>query len=77
MKRRTAVKRSYHTIDKQGKVGERKLAAFLVRNGQAHRLTEDHTLVAAQLKAGTITKDQAATSQYRNVITRAVGTDPS
>ena len=29
------MERSYHTIDKQGKVGERKLAAFLVRNGQA------------------------------------------
>jgi transposase-like protein len=29
------VERSYHTIDKQGKVGERKLAEFLVRNGQA------------------------------------------
>jgi len=29
------VKRSYHTIDKQGKVGERKLTEFLVRNGQA------------------------------------------
>jgi len=29
------VKRNYHTIDKQGKVGERKLAEFLVRNGQA------------------------------------------
>jgi hypothetical protein len=29
------VKRSYHTVDKQGKVGERKLAQFLVRNGQA------------------------------------------
>jgi transposase-like protein len=29
------VKRIYHTIDKQGKVGERKLAEFLVRNGQA------------------------------------------
>jgi len=28
------VKRSYHTIDKQGKVGERKLAEFLLRNGQ-------------------------------------------
>lgn len=27
--------RSYHTIDKQGKVGERKLCEFLVRNGQA------------------------------------------
>ena len=29
------MKRSYHTIDKQGKVGERKLTEFLVRNGQA------------------------------------------
>jgi putative transposase len=29
------LKRSYHTIEKQGKVGERKLAEFLVRNGQA------------------------------------------
>ena len=35
MKRRTAVKRSYHTIDKQGKVGEKKLTEVLVRNGQA------------------------------------------
>jgi len=34
MKRRTAVRRRYHTIDKQGKAGERELAAFLVRNGQ-------------------------------------------
>ena len=29
------MKRSYHTIDKQGKVGQRKLTEFLVRNGQA------------------------------------------
>lgn len=29
------MKRSYHTIDKQGRVGERKLAEFLVRHGQA------------------------------------------
>jgi putative transposase len=29
------VKRNYHTIDNQGKVGERKLTEFLVRNGQA------------------------------------------
>jgi hypothetical protein len=29
------VKRSYHTIDKKGKVGERKLTEFQVRNGQA------------------------------------------
>ena len=29
------MKRRYHTIDKQGKVGERKLTEFLVHNGQA------------------------------------------
>ena len=29
------MKRSYHTIDKQGKVGDRKLTEFLVHNGQA------------------------------------------
>ena len=29
------MRRRYHTIDKQGKAGERELAAFLLRNGQA------------------------------------------
>ena len=58
-----------------GHVGDSRV--YLVRHGQCHRLTEDHTLVAAQLKAGTITKEQAATSQYRNVITRAVGIQDS
>ncbi|MGQ0508124.1 MAG: Stp1/IreP family PP2C-type Ser/Thr phosphatase [Myxococcaceae bacterium] len=58
-----------------GHVGDSRI--YLIRNGQCHRLTEDHTLVAAQLKAGTINKDQAATSQYRNVITRAVGIQES
>nr|WP_255653086.1 MULTISPECIES: Stp1/IreP family PP2C-type Ser/Thr phosphatase [Myxococcus] len=58
-----------------GHVGDSRV--YLVRHGQCHRLTEDHTLVAAQLKAGTITKEQAATSQYRNVITRAVGIQES
>ena len=29
------MKRSYHTIDKQGKVGQRKLTEFLVHDGQA------------------------------------------
>lgn len=58
-----------------GHVGDSRV--YLVRNGQCHRLTEDHTLVAAQLKAGTISKEQAASSQYRNVITRAVGIQES
>ncbi len=34
MKGRTAVKRSYHTIDKPGKANEKKLAEFLSKGGQ-------------------------------------------
>lgn len=34
MKGRTAVKKSYHTIDKEGKANEQKLAEFLSRSGQ-------------------------------------------
>jgi len=58
-----------------GNVGDSRI--YLMRNGQCHRLTEDHTLIAVQLKAGAITREQAATSQYKNVITRAVGIQSS
>ena len=58
-----------------GHVGDSRI--YLLRDGEVHRLTEDHTLVNAQIKAGQITKEQAATSQYRNVITRAVGIQES
>ncbi len=54
-----------------GHVGDSRV--YLVRNGQSHRLTEDHSVVGAQLKAGAITAEQAAASRYRNVVTRAVG----
>lgn len=46
---------------------------YLVREGQASQLTEDHTLVAWQVKQGIITEEEAAVSPHRNVITRAVG----
>ncbi len=49
---------------------------YLFRARQLHRLTEDHTLVQAQLKQGLLTAEQAASSEYRNVITRAVGIQP-
>ncbi|HLV60354.1 MAG TPA: Stp1/IreP family PP2C-type Ser/Thr phosphatase [Fredinandcohnia sp.] len=50
---------------------------YLLRNGQLHQLTEDHTLVQTQLKQGVITPDEAETSPFRNVITRAVGIQES
>jgi serine/threonine protein phosphatase PrpC len=46
---------------------------YLVRGGKASPLTEDHTLVAWQLKQGIITEAEALVSPHRNVITRAVG----
>jgi serine/threonine protein phosphatase PrpC len=43
------------------------------RRGQLQQLTEDHSLVEEQVRAGQITAAQAATSPMRNLITRAVG----
>jgi serine/threonine protein phosphatase PrpC len=46
---------------------------YLMRDGKAEQVTEDHTLVAWQVKRGLITADQARHSKQKNVITRAVG----
>jgi serine/threonine protein phosphatase PrpC len=46
---------------------------YRVHDGTAQQLTEDHTLIAWQLKRGLITPEQARNSQQKNVITRAVG----
>ncbi|MCC7386698.1 MAG: Stp1/IreP family PP2C-type Ser/Thr phosphatase [Deltaproteobacteria bacterium] len=54
-----------------GSVGDSR--AYLVREGKAWQVTEDHTLVQLQLKAGLVTPDQAKVSPKGNVITRAVG----
>ena len=52
-------------------VGDRRI--YRVRAGEAAQLTEDHTLIAWQLKQGLITAEEAKHSRHRNVITRAVG----
>jgi serine/threonine protein phosphatase PrpC len=44
-----------------------------VRDGRAAQITEDHTLIAWQLKKGLITPEEARVSRQKNVITRAVG----
>jgi protein phosphatase len=46
---------------------------YLVRDDACEQLTEDHTLIAWQLKQGLITPAEAKKSPHRNVITRAVG----
>jgi protein phosphatase len=54
-----------------GQVGDSRI--YRIRDGRAVQLTEDHTLVAWQVKQGLLTADEAARSTSRNVITRAVG----
>lgn len=46
---------------------------YMSRNGTVSQITEDHTLIAWQIKQGIITAEQAAASPHKNVITRAVG----
>jgi serine/threonine protein phosphatase PrpC len=46
---------------------------YHIRRGHAQQITEDHTLIAWQLKQGLITPDEARASTKKNVITRAVG----
>ncbi len=46
---------------------------YLTRDRKTYQLTEDHTLIAWQLKQGVITEEEAARSPHKNVITRAVG----
>lgn len=43
------------------------------RRGKLTLLTQDHSLVEEQLRAGQITAEEAARSPMRNLITRAVG----
>jgi protein phosphatase len=46
---------------------------YCVRGDRVEQLTEDHTLIAWQIKQGLITPQEAARSPHRNIITRAVG----
>jgi serine/threonine protein phosphatase PrpC len=50
---------------------------YLYRNRELSQLTDDHSLVEEQVRAGQITADEAARSPMRNFITRAVGSAPT
>ncbi len=48
---------------------------YLIREGEITQLTRDHSLVAELVRKGEITEEQAKVHPYRNIITRALGTD--
>jgi PPM family protein phosphatase len=54
-----------------GHVGDSRCYRF--RRGKLEQLTNDHSLVEEQVRAGQITQEQAAESPMRNLITRAIG----
>jgi len=58
-----------------GHVGDSRLYRF--REGVLEPLTKDHSLLQEQIDAGMIDAEQARFSPQRNLITRAVGIDPS
>jgi serine/threonine protein phosphatase PrpC len=57
-----------------GNVGDSR--GYLVRNGQIKQITDDHSFVNEQVKAGVLSAEEARTSPQRNIITRAVGHQP-
>jgi serine/threonine protein phosphatase PrpC len=54
-----------------GHVGDSRI--YIVRNGEMHQLTKDHSLVQEQVDAGLLTPEQARKHPQSNVITRCIG----
>jgi serine/threonine protein phosphatase PrpC len=57
-----------------GHVGDSRLYR-LTPDGQLHRETEDHSIVEEEVRAGRMTREQAANHPAKNVISRALGAE--
>ena len=58
-----------------GHIGDSR--AYLLRDGVLSRITTDHSWVQEQVARGVITPEQAEHHPQSNIITRALGTEPS
>lgn len=47
--------------------------AYLVRDGAIKQITQDHSLVSEQMRAGIISEIDARKHKFKNIITRSVG----
>ena len=50
---------------------------YLSRDGKFSQVTRDHSLLQEQIDSGLITAEQAKHAQHKNLVTRALGIDPS
>jgi protein phosphatase len=57
-----------------GHVGDSR--AWLFRGGTIYQLTRDHSWVEEQIEQGILTPEEAEDHEWRNLITRALGTRP-
>ena len=58
-----------------GHVGDSR--AYLYRDGRIRQLTDDHSWIQEQVRAGLLSSTEAKESRYRNIITRSVGFEPT
>ena len=56
-----------------GHVGDSR--AYRLRGGVIQQVSQDHSMVAEMVRDGLITQEEARRHPYRNIITRALGTD--
>ena len=59
-----------------GHVGDSRLYR-VDRDGNLHKETADHSMVAEEVRAGRMTEEQAENHPNRNIISRALGAEPS
>lgn len=50
--------------------------AYLIHKGEIRQITQDHSLVAELVRRGSISEREAMKHPQKNIITRALGTDP-
>lgn len=54
-----------------GNIGDS--SGFVMKNGQLHKVTKDHTLVNLLVQAGNLTEEEAKYHPKRNVLMKALG----
>jgi serine/threonine protein phosphatase PrpC len=58
-----------------GHVGDCRV--YILQAGKIRRLTNDHSYAGVQLKLGLVNVQEAASSEFRSVLTRSVGQEPT
>lgn len=50
--------------------------AYRIRDGEIEQISEEHTYVEEQVRLGAMTASEAEHSQYKHILSRAVGAEP-